>query len=45
MLNVNFLCNFNHTGVGRHCENAYLGMSNNRPPDVCLHYVNTMRES
>jgi hypothetical protein len=45
MLNVNFFCNFNHTGVGRHCENAYLGMSNNRPPDVCLHYVNTMRES
>ena len=45
MLNVNLFCNFNHTGVGRHSEHAYLGMSTNRPPDVSLRYVNYMRGS
>jgi glycosyltransferase involved in cell wall biosynthesis len=43
-MDVNFLCNFNSTGVGRHCENAFFGMMRNRRGGIVPHYVNQMRE-
>lgn len=42
---VNFYCHFNHTGVGRHCENAYFGMVRNRSEGMLVNYVNQTRQS
>jgi glycosyltransferase involved in cell wall biosynthesis len=42
---VNFYCHFNHTGVGRHCENAYFGMVRNRTEGILVNYVNQTRQS
>jgi glycosyltransferase involved in cell wall biosynthesis len=44
-MQVNFCCNFNYTGVGRHCENAFFSMLPQRPPGMMLSYVNAMRDS
>lgn len=43
-INTNLVCHFNHTGVGRHCENAYYAMTRNRPAGQAVSYVNTSRE-
>lgn len=42
---VNFFCHFNHTGVGRHCENAFFAMNRQRPAGLLLDYVNNTRET
>jgi glycosyltransferase involved in cell wall biosynthesis len=42
---VNFFCHFNHTGIGRHCENAFFSMSRRRPDGMALEYVNNTREA
>jgi hypothetical protein len=44
-MNLNFFCQFNHTGVGRHCENVFLGIGRQRPPGVYLNYVDFTREA
>jgi glycosyltransferase involved in cell wall biosynthesis len=44
-MNLNFFCQFNHTGVGRHCENVYLGIERQRPPGMYLSYVNFTRDA
>jgi glycosyltransferase involved in cell wall biosynthesis len=41
---VNFLCQFNQTGVGRHCENAFFAMVRNRRAGLLLEYVDQTRE-
>ena len=44
-MRINFFCQFNHTGVGRHCENAYIGATRVKPAGVHLHYVDSFRDS
>jgi len=44
-IKVNLLCNFNNTGVGRHCENAFFALHRNRPAGMTVEYVNNARES
>ena len=39
-IDVNFLTHFNHTGIGRHSENAFFGILRNRDPSVRAQYVN-----
>ena len=39
---VKFLTNFNQTGVGRHCENAYFAMMRARPRGMTLEYVDSI---
>jgi glycosyltransferase involved in cell wall biosynthesis len=43
-VHVNFFCQFNNTGVGRHSENAFFSMSRSRPDGVALEYVNNARD-
>jgi glycosyltransferase involved in cell wall biosynthesis len=43
-IHVNFFCQFNQTGVGRHCENAFFSMSRNRPEGLAVEYVNNARD-
>lgn len=38
-MNLNFLCQFNETGVGRHCESAFAGISACKPGAWKLNYV------
>lgn len=42
-MDVNFLCNFNPTGVGRHCENSFFGVLRNRRNGLVPLYVNAQR--
>lgn len=41
---VNFLCNFNNTGIGRHCENAFFSLVRNRGAGILPIYVDQQRE-
>lgn len=40
---LNFFCEFNHTGIGRHCENAFFSIERQRPPGLVLEYVHPAR--
>jgi len=43
-VNINFLCQFNNTGVGRHSENAFFGMARVRPKGVAVNYVDSSNQ-
>ncbi len=43
MLNINLLCQFNHTGVGRHAENIFFALSRVRPAGVTVTYVDSSK--
>lgn len=43
IVRFNLFCMFNQTGVGRHCENAYLAILRNRPQGLHLNYANAAR--
>ncbi len=38
-MNLNFLCQFNETGVGRHCERTFSAIAKFKPADWNLHYL------
>ena len=37
-MNLNFLCQFNETGIGRHCESAFRGIAKCKPDGWNLNY-------